>query len=178
MVLKKRRAYFANKDIRLPGHLSSDHLPAWFPGAGWSMFPSIRPGDMVRICKGESPYQAGQVIVFFTQQKLIMHRIVGWDPLSSRWLVKGDTCSHFDPKLSDRHIVGYVSRVVRGRRIIEIGCDADKAELSLKLGTLAGKFFHSWPSGWARIPYLCFYLPGLACQKINTYLKRLSWGKH
>jgi hypothetical protein len=98
-----------------------------FQGKGFSMFPSIKDGDILTI----APLQAsaprfGDVVVFthFHTGRLVIHRIVGKRRGSYR--TKGDNAPEEDGMISRAAIVGRVTTVERNGEYVSLGLGLDR----------------------------------------------------
>ena len=71
-----------------------------FSATGWSMLPSILPGDTL-VVESVRPVQVrlGDVVLVGREGKLRAHRVVGMagDPENPRWITQGDALPAPDP---------------------------------------------------------------------------------
>jgi len=89
---------------------------------GWSMLPTIWPGDTLvigRVCGDD--VSEGDIVLFVRNNKLVAHRVIGKGdaPAGSRILTRGDAISRPDSPLSNRDLLGRVSFILRSGRRIE-----------------------------------------------------------
>jgi signal peptidase I len=86
------------------------------PVTGSSMFPALRPGDLLEIRRTERPIQAGEVVVFEYHGRLVAHRMVGSD--GDMLISRGDRLRHPDRLVPRAAILGVATAIERrGRRI-------------------------------------------------------------
>ena len=86
---------------------------------GQSMKPFIRDGDTVSICRKSSGPFPGEVVAFFNDDQLFVHRIVwtGNVPGKGRILwVWGDSSLHSLGKIWSNEVIGTVTRVSRDNK--------------------------------------------------------------
>jgi len=83
---------------------------------GWSMLPSIWPGDTLLVQQVESSEIAeGEIILFRRERRLFAHRIVRSD--RSDVLTRGDSMAAADPPVDSDEVLGRVVSIVRnGKR--------------------------------------------------------------
>jgi len=77
--------------------------------------------------------EIGDVIVFFRSDKMIAHRVVGYDKKNDQWFAKGDTLLRFDSPLKKNEIIGIVNAVSRYGKEREVSAEPDIAALSANL---------------------------------------------
>lgn len=89
---------------------------------GWSMLPSVWPGDMlvVESVKGEA-VSKGDIILFGRDRRLFAHRVVrkSSSPGDSTIRTRGDAMAAPDPPVNESQLLGRVSFILRNGRIIE-----------------------------------------------------------
>lgn len=85
---------------------------------GHSMWPTIRDGDRIWIAFGAADIEPGDVIVYRTGSRRIVHRVLAlWGRPGQRQLItQGDHSSRRDPSLEESQIVGRVVSVERSGR--------------------------------------------------------------
>jgi len=98
------------------------------------MFPLIRNGDAVRIIRDTKPFKRGQVIAFQQKGSILIHRIIRWEGSESECFTKGDGNLGPDPPVRRADIIGRVSLVKRGDRLIAVPETLDLADFSEKAG--------------------------------------------
>jgi signal peptidase I len=98
-------------------------IEAWIPLAGWSMAPSLRPGDRLRVAPLDGKPARGDIVVARRGPRLVTHRLVTLDGRGA--VTRGDACTADDPPIDVAALVGrvvevrrasWLSRVVRGLR--------------------------------------------------------------
>ena len=89
---------------------------------GWSMLPSVWPGDtlVVERVKGEA-VSKGDIVLFGRDRRLFAHRVVrkSSSPGNSTIRTRGDAMPAADPPVDESQLLGRVSFIVRNGRIIE-----------------------------------------------------------
>ena len=98
-----------------------------FLAKGFSMTPFIKDGDVVTI----SPFlgrkvRIGEVVAFISPltQSLAVHRIIG--KRKARFFLQGDNVPEADGLVSEEQILGYVKRVERQGRIVNLGLGPER----------------------------------------------------
>lgn len=89
---------------------------------GWSMLPTIWPGDALIIdALNDGPVGVGQIVVFGRDGRLFIHRVVSEDVASSPATIqtRGDAMPQSDPPISTTALLGKVRTIVRNRCEIE-----------------------------------------------------------
>ena len=87
--------------------------------AGRSMWPFIRPGDVVTIAAGPLNIRRGTVVAFFSENQLIVHRVVGYrkrpDGLQD-CVVHGDSSPGSRAVIAQDQVIGCVTAIKRNSR--------------------------------------------------------------
>lgn len=84
---------------------------------GWSMLPTIWPGDTLEIERTDcARVSAGDVVLFHRDRRLFVHRVVKQDDTAI--LTRGDAMLRADPIVSNRELLGRVSLIVRDGRCV------------------------------------------------------------
>jgi len=87
---------------------------------GCSMFPAVRPGDVLVIHR--TPVSAvahGDIVLFARDRRLFAHRVVAsHNPTGSWLLTQGDAMPSPDAPISEDEVLGRVASIVRGREYI------------------------------------------------------------
>jgi hypothetical protein len=103
-----------------------------FLAKGFSMTPFIRNGDVVTI----SPFlgrraNMGEVVAFIHphNQGLAVHRIIG--RRKSHYLIQGDNVPEADGVVPERQLLGYVDRVERRGRTVNLGLGPERRVIAL-----------------------------------------------
>jgi signal peptidase I len=88
---------------------------------GSSMLPSIWPGDVVSIDKvSVDEIVPGDIVVCERDDRVFVHRFLGKSESNNGicWRTRGDSLPQNDPPFSESHLLGRVSRILRGDRAI------------------------------------------------------------
>ena len=91
---------------------------------GSSMFPWLRPGDVLWVCRTSFPrISPGMVVLFARERKLIVHRVIRKQAAASGpgLLTKGDFVPHADAPVAPQELLGRVVWIQRGKRQIDLG---------------------------------------------------------
>jgi signal peptidase I len=89
---------------------------ARLPVTGSSMFPCMRPGDLLEIRRPSAAIQTGDVVVFERHGRLVVHRVV--DRTGDLLITRGDRLRHPDAPVSAAAILGCVTAIERRGRPI------------------------------------------------------------
>lgn len=90
---------------------------------GWSMLPTVWPGDTLVIERIDSDaVSQGDIVLFGRERRLFVHRVVKKrsGPRGSI-LTQGDAMPQPDPLLSDNDLMGKISFILRNGKCIEPG---------------------------------------------------------
>lgn len=85
-----------------------------FAATGWSMLPTIWPGDILvveRVCP--DLVQVGQVVLVGRDGRLCAHRIVSRAGSSGYWLTRGDAMPTPDRPVTENELLGRVVYLLR-----------------------------------------------------------------
>ncbi len=93
---------------------------ARLPVTGDSMFPCMRPGDVLSISRSGEAIREGDVVVFERHRRLVAHRVV--DCTGAFIITRGDRLRHSDQPVPRSAILGRVCSIQRSGR--EIGPNA------------------------------------------------------
>ncbi|HEY6339220.1 MAG TPA: signal peptidase I [Candidatus Sulfotelmatobacter sp.] len=91
---------------------------------GWSMLPTIFPGDTLMIEQADSDRVVkGDIVLFRWDRRLFVHRVCGkcGSAGDMQIVTRGDGMSQPDPPVSSSDLLGKVSFVVRDGRCVEPG---------------------------------------------------------
>jgi signal peptidase I len=94
---------------------------------GYSMYPALKPGDIITIRRiNTEDIKAGDIVVYRTEQKWIAHRIQQIKSQSDtvEFITKGDSCKDPDIAIPAKKIIGKVisfTRNDRSKKISETG---------------------------------------------------------
>jgi hypothetical protein len=103
-----------------------------FPAHGWSMIPTIWPGETVMVEAVETPQlEVGEIVLTESQGALRAHRLVAKPDTSDNqtWITKGDTMPVNDSPVFEKEILGRVSHVVREGKCIAVPRQRSKLNL-------------------------------------------------
>lgn len=106
---------------------------------GRSMLPSIRPGDMLLIeAVNYDEVGNGEVVLFLREKRLFAHRAVGRNPADLRIITRGDAMHREDPPLNEDELLGRVTLIWRGGKVI--GAPKKLGTLERALAALVCRF--------------------------------------
>jgi hypothetical protein len=99
-------------DVVAPGDFRHAAHLFTFTAASWSMFPTIRKGDVLTIEEADR-IEAGDVVVFPFMDTLVCHRVkrIGAD---GRIHTQGDAANRPDAPIQRQDILGKVTEIIRG----------------------------------------------------------------
>ena len=86
---------------------------------GWSMMPTVRPGDMLLVEKvGYGDVGRGDLVLFARHRRLFVHRAIGKTAAGPDGIVftQGDSMPFADEAVNSSELVGRVSWILRGGR--------------------------------------------------------------
>jgi signal peptidase I len=88
---------------------------------GWSMLPTVWPGDTLVIeSASRSAVSAGDIVLFGRNRRLFAHRVIEKSPFADVGLVtRGDAMPAADAPVSNGELLGKVSIILRNGRRIE-----------------------------------------------------------
>jgi signal peptidase I len=89
---------------------------------GWSMLPTIFPGDTVLIERATSErVSKGDIVLFRRARGLVVHRVSGTSDSAGdlQIITQGDGMARPDPPISSSQLLGKVSFIVRDGRCVE-----------------------------------------------------------
>ena len=89
---------------------------------GWSMLPSVWPGDTLVVERVSSnAVSEGDIVLFGRDRRLFAHRVIAksGQPGDSRVVTRGDAMPATDLPVSDDELLGRVSFILRDGRCIE-----------------------------------------------------------
>ncbi|MCB9103879.1 MAG: S24/S26 family peptidase [Anaerolineales bacterium] len=89
---------------------------------GHSMQPLLRPGDRLTVACGVTTFRRGDLVVFYRQQQLVVHRAVRLNRSTTglTLVTKGDNALRCDAPLTINQVVGRVSGLSRGGQTVSI----------------------------------------------------------
>jgi hypothetical protein len=85
---------------------------------GWSMLPSVFPGDTLVIEKSEScDVTEGDIVLFSRDRRLFAHRVIA-TPSEADIVTQGDSMPTPDPAVRSEEMLGKVVQISRNGRLI------------------------------------------------------------
>ena len=118
-----------------------------FAATGWSMLPSILPGDTL-VVESVSPAQVrlGDIVLVQRQGRLCAHRVVDMEtgPENPHWITQGDALPAPDPPVVRDELLGWVSYLIRAGKLLAI-----PAKVSAANSLVAKVVRHSFPAARA-----------------------------
>jgi signal peptidase I len=93
-----------------------------FAATGWSMLPSVRPGDTL-VVEGVSPDQirVGDIALVGRNGTLCAHRVVSLPGAGNRfWITQGDAMPRPDQPVLDGDLLGRVTEFVRSGKSLAV----------------------------------------------------------
>ncbi len=106
-----------------------------FAATGWSMLPTIWPGDTLVVERvSQNQIHVGEVVLSGREGRLCAHRVVslGSNWGSSYWITQGDAMAAPDRPVSEVELLGRVDHVVRNGKSVAL-----PAKLSVMQGLIA-----------------------------------------
>jgi len=86
---------------------------------GWSMLPTVWPGDTIMIERTDrDAASAGDIVLFRRDRRLFVHRVVGRFTEDSTILTCGDAMPRPDLPVADRDVLGRVVAILREGKCI------------------------------------------------------------
>jgi signal peptidase I len=89
---------------------------------GWSMFPSVQPGDTLIVDRAPAEAVAeGDIVLFGRNSRFFAHRVVKKSNGAGKtgMLTRGDAMIVSDPPVGENELLGRVSFIVRNGRLFE-----------------------------------------------------------
>lgn len=105
----------------IAGELLNDHHSLQFLTKGYSMFPTLLPGDKAVIEKCDpNDYQLGDIVVFKSRGILIGHRIIKRTQSSGGtvFTTRGDNSPATDKSIIEKEILGKIQSFTRDGKVI------------------------------------------------------------
>ena len=94
-----------------------------FPASGWSMLPTVWPGDTLVVERVmHDRVRIGDVVVVGRQGKLCAHRVIGTagDSQNPQWITQGDALPVPDRPVAENELLGRVAYLIRGGKLIAV----------------------------------------------------------
>jgi hypothetical protein len=105
---------------------------------GWSMLPTVWPGDTLIVEQAESnAVCAGDIVLFIRDRRLFAHRVVGKSSPGRSIRTRGDAMRQMDAPVSTRELLGRVVSIERKGKCIESSRELNAASRSM--AALAGR---------------------------------------
>ena len=88
---------------------------------GWSMLPSVMPGDTLVIERTSgNAVSEGDIVLYGRDRRLFVHRVVAKGSLNDQTIVtRGDSMPHPDPPVSEQDVLGRVAFILRDGKCVE-----------------------------------------------------------
>jgi signal peptidase I len=87
---------------------------------GWSMLPTLWPGDTLLIePAGRETIQPGDIVLFARDRRFFVHRVMAKSQSDEKLQIRGDAMPAMDPPVSSRELLGRVVSIVRNGKKIE-----------------------------------------------------------
>lgn len=94
-----------------------------FAATGWSMLPSIRPGETLMVEKVSPDHvSVGDVVLVGSEGKLRAHRVVGTtgEQENRRWITQGDALAASDHPVPANELLGRVTYLIRAGKLVAL----------------------------------------------------------
>jgi signal peptidase I len=102
-----------------------------FEATGWSMLPSVLPGDtlMVERVSGDQ-VRIGDVVLVGREGRLCAHRVVSRSENTENplWITQGDAMVAPDRPVNENELLGRVSYVIRAGKLIAVPVELSKIQ--------------------------------------------------
>lgn len=88
---------------------------------GWSMLPTVWPGDTLLVERASADQVSdGDIVLFGRDQRMFVHRVIAkGEPQNQEIVTRGDSMPASDSPVSDKELLGRVSFIVRNGKCIE-----------------------------------------------------------
>lgn len=108
---------------RLGSELLGEGLTVRVRASGYSMFPAIRPGDVIEIepvAGAGAGLVPGTVVALRREGDFVVHRLVGvFEREGRQWVfTRGDSVLRADEPVPVEEVAGTVITIIRGSRIV------------------------------------------------------------
>ncbi len=94
-----------------------------FAATGWSMLPTVWPGDTLVVERARrEEVRVGDVVLVGREGRLCAHRVVGaaGDPENPRWITQGDGMLSPDRPVAADELLGRVAYLIRAGRLVAV----------------------------------------------------------
>ncbi len=125
MQVKAERNIIDAELHRLGSELLGEGMTVRIQASGYSMFPAIRPGDIIEIeplggDDGAASLIAGEIVALARKDDFVVHRLVGcFLKEGRRWVfTRGDSVLRADDPLPVEAVAGRVVKITRGTRVM------------------------------------------------------------
>jgi hypothetical protein len=104
----------------LAGEVLSSYGTLRLQVSGWSMLPTVWPGDTLVVERVDSAsLTEGDIVLIGRGRRLFAHRLITKSVADSGVLTRGDAMTAPDPLADEREVLGKVSFILRNGRCIE-----------------------------------------------------------
>jgi len=88
---------------------------------GWSMLPTVMPGDTLLIDRIDSDaVSEGDIVLYGRDRRFFVHRVVAkGEPQKTEFVTRGDAMPSNDPPVPESDLLGRVSFILRNGKCIE-----------------------------------------------------------
>jgi signal peptidase I len=87
---------------------------------GWSMLPTLWPGDTLIVEQTRSDAVVpGDIVLFARDRRFFVHRVIAKNSADQEIQTGGDAMPQMDPPVSNRELLGRVVSIVRNGKRIE-----------------------------------------------------------
>lgn len=117
--------------VELAGEVLRSFGSLRFSATGWSMLPTIRPGDTLVVERTRSDQvRVGDVVLVSRQGRLCAHRVFAKTQSSPgrRWITQGDAMAVPDPAVSEDQLLGRVAYLIRRGKLMKVPADLSGAD--------------------------------------------------
>ncbi|MGH9591558.1 MAG: signal peptidase I [Bryobacteraceae bacterium] len=120
---------------------------------GGSMMPWVRPGDILTVRHVEpARLHPGDIILYFRAGRMFVHRLLRVYRKGGRlfFLAKGDAMPRADAPVEESGVLGRISTVQRGRRLLNLDSPSQKraARLLAKISPASRYYYPAGRLAW------------------------------
>jgi signal peptidase I len=94
-----------------------------FAATGWSMLPSVWPGDTLVVDRiTPDQVHTGDVVLVGREGRLCAHRVIGMagDSQNPQWITQGDALPAPDRLVAKNELLGKISYLIRAGKLIAV----------------------------------------------------------